>query len=84
MLTPNSKWWGRAIAIGTFTIPTAIGISQEIRARRQGVNKPAQPSSFTAAKAATSEAPIPAPGSGVFTDEQEALFAAANANKGSA
>jgi len=58
MLTPQSKWWGRAFAIGAFMVPTAAGIALEIKARRTPPPppqpaEPAQPMDFTAAKAAT-------------------------------
>ena len=59
----------RAIAVGAFAIPTAIGVREELRARRQ----PPKSSSFTAAKAATREMPGDGP-----TAEQLASLGAVN------
>lgn len=73
MLEPRNKWWSRAIAIGAFTIPTAIGIKTELQARRAAaLSAQEKPMDFTAAKNATQAAPT-------FTPEQEALMRAANA-----
>lgn len=34
MLSPGGKWWGRAAAIGIFTLPIAMGVKTEILQRK--------------------------------------------------
>lgn len=48
MLKPGNKWWGRALAIGTFTIPMAIGVSAELRARVAARHRQSSGSASTA------------------------------------
>jgi hypothetical protein len=71
MLTPNSKWWGRAFSIGTFMVPTVIGISIEIKARKQMAAQPVQPAN--SAETATTQPQA----EGSPTPEQAAILAGA-------
>lgn len=49
MLKPGGKWMGRAVAVGMWAVPMAVGVREELRARRRVASVGPQPSGQPAA-----------------------------------